>query len=74
MENRLRIVVITPEPFDSQDMDMAKWPERLRSLRLGLLQSGANLVAFHSADVDLGKQLSQIQRDLVIVDASNLLG
>jgi len=42
MENRLRIVVITPEPFDSQDMDMAKWPERLRSLRLGLLQSGAS--------------------------------
>jgi two-component system, response regulator / RNA-binding antiterminator len=73
MASALRIVVISP------DMDPACGPgdeafgqaERSRSLRIGLLESGFNLVASLPADVFLTERLAQLRPDLVIVDAES---
>jgi len=42
-----------------------------RSLRIGLLEGGCNLVASLSADVFLTERLAQLQPDMVIVDAES---
>ena len=73
MPEALRIVVITPDPDlcdpdDSHDLEQA---ERSRSLRIGLLANGFNLLASLPADVFLTERLAQLQPDLVIVDAES---
>jgi response regulator NasT len=73
MPEALRIVVITPdpdlcEPDDSHALEQA---ERSRSLRIGLLANGFNLLASLPADVFLTERLAQLQPDLVIVDAES---
>jgi response regulator NasT len=73
MAAALRIVVISPDldvidALDEHALDMA---ERSRSLRIGLLESGFNLVASIPADVFLTERLAQLQPDLVIVDAES---
>jgi len=73
MNNHLRIVVVAPdtalnEPDDQQALDLA---ERNRSLRIGLLESGFNLVATLPADVFLSERIAQLQPDMVIVDAES---
>ena len=73
MNNHLRIVVVAPdtalnEPNDQQAQDLA---ERNRSLRIGLLESGFNLVATLPADVFLSERIAQLQPDMVIVDAES---
>lgn len=73
MNNHLRIVVVAPdtalnEPDDQQALDLAK---RNRSLRIGLLESGFNLVATLPADVFLSERIAQLQPDMVIVDAES---
>jgi response regulator NasT len=73
MNNHLRIVVVAPdtalnEPNDQQAQDVA---ERNRSLRIGLLESGFNLVATLPADVFLSERIAQLQPDMVIVDAES---
>jgi response regulator NasT len=45
--------------------------ERSRSLRIGLLENGFNLVASLPADVFLTERLAQLQPDLIIVDAES---
>jgi response regulator NasT len=69
----LRIVVITPEWVDaSQDDGYAKdQADRSRNLRIGLLESGFNLVASLPADVFLTERLAQLQPDMIIVDAES---
>ena len=49
----------------------ASQAERSRSLRIGLLESGFNLVATLPADVFLTERLAQLQPDMVIVDAES---
>jgi len=73
MSEALRIVVISPDldvsdPQDTHALDQA---ERSRSLRIGLLESGFNLVAVLPADVFLTERLAQLQPDLIIVDAES---
>lgn len=73
MTEALRIVVITSDlathdPADSHAFEQAK---RSRSLRIGLLENGFNLVASLPADVFLTERLAQLQPDLIIVDAES---
>ncbi len=73
MTAALRIVVISPELdlMDASDEQARGLAERSRSLRIGLLESGFNLVASLPADVFLTERLAQLQPDLVIVDAES---
>jgi response regulator NasT len=73
MHEALRIVVIAPDldvadPDDTHALDQA---ERSRSLRIGLLESGFNLVATLPADTFLHERLAQLQPDLIILDAES---
>lgn len=73
MTEPLRIVVINSDlqvddPQDTHALDQA---ERSRSLRIGLLENGFNLVASLPADVYLTERLAQLQPDMIIVDAES---
>ena len=74
MKPALRIVIIAPDtltadgPADDHDELLT---ERSRSLRIGLLESGYNIVAVLPADVFLPERLAQIAPDMVIVDAES---
>ena len=68
----LRIVIVAPELDDVQsDADAEREAERSRSLRIGLLQNGYNIVAVLPADVFLPDRLAQIGPDMIIVDAES---
>lgn len=73
MSDALRIVVISPDldVSDPQDTHALNQAERSRSLRIGLLENGFNLVAVLPADVFLTERLAQLQPDLIIVDAES---
>ncbi len=69
----LRIVVVAPE-IPAPDLADALTDgeiERSRSLRIGLLENGYNVVATLPADPFLPERLSQIDPDMVIVDAES---
>ncbi|MDB5940674.1 MAG: Fis family transcriptional regulator [Ramlibacter sp.] len=73
MSEPLRIVVVAPDlavsdPDDDHALDQA---DRSRSLRIGLLENGFNLVATLPADVFLADRIAQLQPDLIIVDAES---
>lgn len=73
MDSPLRIVVVAPDltiadPDDDYAISQA---ERSRSLRIGLLQTGFNLVAVLPADTFLHERLHQLQPDMIIVDAES---
>ena len=69
----LRIVIVAPEALasDADDGAALAQVERSRSLRIGLLQAGYNIVAVLPADMFLPHQLAQIQPDMVIIDAES---
>jgi response regulator NasT len=69
----LRIVVVVPdlEIEDPTDEHAISQAERSRALRIGLLESGYNLIASLPADVFLADRISQLQPDLIIVDAES---
>jgi response regulator NasT len=73
MTDALRIVVISPDLdiTDPTDTHAVQQAERSRSLRIGLLESGFNLVASLPADVFLTERLAQLQPDMIIVDAES---
>jgi response regulator NasT len=68
----LRIVVVASDleatPDDERALDEA---ERSRSLRIGLLEGGYNIVAVLPADPFLPERLGQIDPDMVIIDAES---
>lgn len=73
MKESLRIVVVAPDlaatdPDDELEIAQA---ERSRSLRIGLLENGFNLVATLPADVFLHERIAQLQPDMIIVDAES---
>ncbi|WP_296508082.1 ANTAR domain-containing protein [Rhodoferax sp.] len=73
MSEPLRIVVITSDlvvtdPEDTHALDQA---DRSRSLRIGLLENGFNLIASLPADTFLTERLAQLQPDMIIVDAES---
>ena len=73
MTEALRIVVITADldAHDPEDTQATQQAERSRSLRIGLLEGGFNLVASLPPDVFLTERLSQLQPDMIIVDAES---
>ncbi len=73
MTEALRIVVVAPElaAADQNDEHARNQDERSRSLRIGLLESGFNLVATLPPDVFLTERLAQLQPDMIIVDAES---
>jgi response regulator NasT len=73
MDTPLRIVVISPDPdlVELGDTTGLDQQARSRSLRIGLLESGFNLVASLPADVFLTERLAQLRPDLIIVDAES---
>ena len=73
MNEALRIVVVAPDlaVADQGDDHAVSQAERSRSLRIGLLENGFNLVATLPADVFLTERLAQLQPDMVIVDAES---
>jgi response regulator NasT len=69
----LRIVVVAPD-LDVEDPDdehARSQAARSRALRIGLLESGFNLIATLPADVFLADRIDQLQPDLIIVDAES---
>ena len=71
--NALRIVVVASEapPCGDDDADRRTEAERSRTLRVGLLETGHNIVAVLPPDVFLAERLAQIQPDMVVVDAES---
>lgn len=70
----LRIVIIAPDSSCAEYTDPqenAVEAERSRSLRIGLLESGYDIVAVLPADVFLPERLAQIAPDMIIVDAES---
>jgi len=69
----LRIVIIAPESLSPDPADVDAWweAERSRSLRIGLLEGGYNIVAVLPPDIFLPDRLAQIQPDMIIVDAES---
>lgn len=69
----LRIVIVAPDSLVVDATDPAAESEALRSrsLRIGLLQNGCNIVAVLPADVFLPERLAQIGPDMIIVDAES---
>jgi response regulator NasT len=73
MTEPLRIVVVAPDlaVSDPTDEHALQQAGRSRSLRIGLLENGFNLVASLPADVFLAERIAQLQPDLIIVDAES---
>ena len=73
MDTPLRIVVISPDLdlLESDGSTNFDQQARSRSLRIGLLESGFNLVASLPADVFLTERLAQLRPDMIIVDAES---
>lgn len=69
----LRIVIVAPESLSPEPTDVDAWweAERSRSLRIGLLEAGYNIVAVLPVDVFLPDRLAQIQPDMIVVDAES---
>ena len=72
-QEALRIVVVAPDLVvsDPDDDHARTQAQRSRALRIGLLESGFNLIATLPADVFLADRISQLQPDLIIVDAES---
>jgi AmiR/NasT family two-component response regulator len=73
MSQPLRIVVVAAD-LDITDPDDdygIRQADRSRSLRIGLLENGFNLVASLPPDVFLSERIAQLQPDLIIVDAES---
>ncbi len=73
MKEALRIVVVAPDlvALDENDDHAMHQAERSRSLRIGLLENGFNLVAVLPADSFLAERVHQLQPDMIIVDAES---
>ena len=69
----LRIVIVAPDSLAADPCDPVSDHEaqRSRCLRIGLLESGYNIVAVLPADVFLPDRLAQIAPDMIIVDAES---
>ncbi|MEK8052414.1 ANTAR domain-containing protein [Ideonella sp. DXS22W] len=69
----LRIVIVAPDTLVPEADDTEAWgqAERSRSLRIGLLEAGYDIVAVLPPDMYLPDHLARIQPDLVIVDAES---
>ena len=69
----LRLVIIAPDLGNqvADDEHASALAERSRQLRIGLLESGYNIVAVLPVDTFLTVRLAQLQPDMIIVDAES---
>ena len=67
----LRIVIVAPDTLDGDESHSEGEAERSRSLRIGLLEHGYNIVAVLPADAYLPDRVAQIGPDMIIVDAES---
>ena len=69
----LRIVIVAPDSLATDPANAVSETEvrRSRWLRIGLLESGYNIVAVLPADVFLPDRLAQIVPDMIVVDADS---
>lgn len=73
----LRIVVINTvthaniDAEDEHDLQAQAQLQRSRDLRIGLLQAGYNIIASIPGDIYLVERLTQLQPDLIIIDADS---
>ena len=72
-QEHTRIVIVAPDTLAPEPGDDAAVleVERSRSLRIGLLQAGYNIVAVLPVDAFLPDRLAQLQPDMIIVDAES---
>ncbi|SHG66704.1 ANTAR domain-containing response regulator [Massilia sp. CF038] len=70
---QLRIVVVNPVLADGDEHDaaLAAQVRRGSALRIGLLESGYDIVASLPADVYLPERVAQLQPDMIIIDAES---
>jgi response regulator NasT len=66
----LRIVVVNTAP-SAGEQAMAAQARRNTALRIGLLESGYDIVASLPADVFLPERIAQIQPDMIIIDSES---
>ncbi len=68
-----RIVIVAPDTqaLEPGDEAAARELERSRSLRIGLLEAGCNIVAVLPVDAFLPDRIAQLQPDMIIVDAES---
>ena len=68
-----RIVIVAPDTLSHEPGDAAAALEvdRSRSLRIGLLEAGYNIVAVLPVDVFLPERLAQLAPDMIVVDAES---
>ena len=68
-----RIVIVAPDSLAPEAGNEAAVHEveRSRSLRIGLLEAGYNIVAVLPVDTFLPERLAQLQPDMIIVDAES---
>lgn len=68
---RLRIVVVNPTLASDEDGPTVAQARRGAALRIGLLESGYDIVASLPADIFLPERIAQLQPDLIIVDSES---
>jgi response regulator NasT len=70
---KLRIVVVNPVVSDDDlhDAALAAQVRRGNALRVGLIESGYDIVASLPADMFLPERIAQLQPDLIIIDAES---
>ena len=69
----LRIVVVNTivNEGDEHDAALAAQIQRGTALRIGLLESGYDIIASLPADMSLPERISQLQPDMIIIDAES---
>jgi len=72
-QRSLRIVVVNPvlSDVDEHDDALAAQVWRGNALRIGLLESGYDIVASLPADMYLPERIAQLQPEMIIVDAQS---
>ena len=73
IDSATRIVIVAPDSLLAELGDTAGVieVERSKSLRIGLLEAGCNIVAVLPVDAFLPDRLAQLQPDMIIVDAES---
>lgn len=72
VQRTLRIVVVTTVPdHATDDSARAAQARRNTALRIGLLESGYDIVASLPADIFLPERIAQIQPDMIIIDSES---